>query len=136
MGLTGRDIVVTWPKGRALDSYLLELRRAEAAGLQINYRVPQRPSMPVLRWEGRRARCYMVHTGYVRGFNEILSIEHREPGEVSRVASDAWAGFWPQGWYIVRDPKFTPVKAVEMKGFQGFRYWPSDVPLPEPIDAR
>lgn len=134
--MTGRDLIVTWPKGRALNSYLLELRKAEADGLQINYRVSQRPKLSSLRWDGRRARCYMIHDGYVRGYNEILAIEYRERGEVSRVRSDAWAGYWPEGWYLVRHPKFVQVKLAEMKGFQGFRYWPSEIPLPEPIDAR
>lgn len=129
--MTGRDLVVTWPKTRALGSYLAELRKAEVEGLQINYRVPSRPTLPCLYWEGRRARCYMVHSGWVRGYSEILAIEFRAAGEVSRVESDAWAGYWPEGNYIVRSPRFFPVRPILMAGFRGFRYWPSELALPE-----
>lgn len=120
-----RDIVVTWPKTRPLASYLAELERATDEGLEINFRVPHTP-----RWEfgalrERRARCYMVHDGYVRGYNEIRFVTYRGPNEVARVESDSFAGFWPEGWYIVRDPQWRPIDPIEMRGFQGWRWFGS-----------
>lgn len=130
--MTGRDLIVTWPKGRGFSSYLLELRKAEAEGLQINYRVPSRPKTSPLV-NGRRARCYLVHSGKIRGYNEILGVKYRLDGEVVRVRSDALAGYWPEGWYIVRSPTFHHVTPVDMKGFQGYHYWPDDLPVPVEI---
>lgn len=108
------DLVVTWPKTKPLETYLAELEKAATDGLQINFRVPSRPA-PV-------ERCYMVYDGEVRGWNRVLSVEHRGEREVARVESDAFAGFWPAGWYVVRDPVWTPVTPMAMKGFQGYRY--------------
>jgi hypothetical protein len=106
------DIAVTWPRTRELQSYLNELKRAELAGEWINFRVPFAP-------KERPERCYMVHTGYVRGWTTVVMVEQR--GE--RAVRDPAGGYWPAGWYIVREPIWHPLEPeVEMRGFQGFRY--------------
>lgn len=110
-----KELAVTWPKSKPLETYLEELRRAGEERLEINFRVPSKPSiLPV--------RCYMVHSGHLRGYNLVRRIVHRGEGEVARVESDAFAGFWPAGWYIVRDPLWHPITPVPMRGFQGYRY--------------
>lgn len=115
MTVSVADLVVTWPKSKPLETYLAELEKAVTDRLQINFRVPSRPA-PV-------ERCYMVYDGEVRGWNRVLSVEHRGEREVTRVESDAFAGFWPAGWYVVRDPAWTAVTTpMAMKGFQGYRY--------------
>lgn len=121
-----RDIVVTWPKTRSLQSYLDELERAEELGLRINYRVARLPrwSEETLNLDSLAARCYVVHDGAIRGWNDIITAEWYEDNEVSRVENDAWAGFWPAGWYVVRDPHWYPIDPiVSMKGFQGWRWY-------------
>lgn len=113
------DMVVTWPKSKALEVYLHELEQATALGLEINFRVPTPPT----RVEAIE-RCYIVHSGYVRGWNAVRSITKRGEREVARVVSDAFSGFWPAGWYIVRDPEWHPIDPlVPMRGFQGWRYF-------------
>lgn len=110
-----QDLVVTWPKSKSLDAYLKELERAVSERLEINFRVPTKPHLTP-------ARCYIVHSGYVRGYNLIRKIEWRGEREVARVESDAFAGFWPAGYYIVRDPLWHPITPIPMRGFQGYRY--------------
>lgn len=118
------DIVVTWPKTRTLDSYLTELKNAARSRQLINYRVARRPSWDFGALRDRNARCYMVHDGAIRGYNYIQYVTWRGPNEVSRVANDAWAGFWPEGWYIVRSPIWCEEKEpILMKGFQGWRWY-------------
>lgn len=113
------DLIITWPKSRPLKSYLEELARAKAGGLVINYRVARPPVVGFGDWCGRPHRCYAVHDGAVRGYNEILYVTHREEGDVT----DPTTGqSWPAGDYIVRDPEWHPVEPVPMQGFRGFRY--------------
>lgn len=122
------DIVVTWPKTRPLQSYLDELERAERDLLVINYRVARPPRWKDLNALEREPRCYMVHDGFIRGYNEIRYVTEWGEGVVSRTSYDedgmgAWAGFWPAGWYVVRDPHWYPVEPVPMRGFQGWRWY-------------
>lgn len=128
--MTPTDIILTWPKGRALASYLLELRKAEAEALNINYRIARPPRQPFVYYgDDRAARCYMVHDGMIRGYNEIIDVVERGGREVRGVAerADEW---WPPGWYVVRDPKWYSIAPIEMAGFRGFRYWPQDQAIP------
>lgn len=111
------DLILTWPKHRPLDSYLRELKLAAERNEVINFRVS---GCPVV---GAGDRCYMVHDGAMRGWSPILEVAHRGPRQVRRVASDDRSGFWPEGWYVVRKPVWTPLdEPVPMRGFQGFRY--------------
>lgn len=121
--LEQRDIVVTWPKTKPLLDYLAELRQADRAGDLINFRVRHLPTwhdqIGDHRWNGwpwgrTRPRCYMVHDGAVRGWCRIAGTCWRDDGEV--------AG-WPAGWYIVRDPWWTPIEPVPMRGFRGWRWY-------------
>lgn len=115
------DLIVTWPKSRPLSSYVEELGKAELAGLDINFRVPTEPREFLV---GRR--CYRVHSGHVRGWTKILGVAKRGPNQVARVESDAFAGFWPEGWYVVCSPAWYVLfgkKQIAVKGFQGYRYF-------------
>lgn len=115
------DIVVTWPKNRPLGSYLAELELAKRDGKIINFRVPSAPHLGT-----ELQRCFRVHDGRVRGWVAILSVEKRGRNEVARVRSDAFAGFWPPGWYVVCDPAWHEIpreRQPEMAGFRGFRYY-------------
>lgn len=125
-----RDIVLTWPKSRPLESYVSELARAERERMVINYRVASFPT-----WNDQEAwwdhgalcfggygsdspRCYMVHDGAVRGWCEIVYCCAREDGEVDG---------WPAGKYIVRDPTWHPIEPFPMEGFRGYRWAPADL---------
>lgn len=107
-----KDIVITWPKKRSLNSYLVELENAERDGCVINFRVPTLP-------KGKAERCYVVHDGAIRGYNLIVSIERQE----NYMVLDPLTGeYWPSGNYIVRWPKWHDIEPIPMKGFQGYRY--------------
>lgn len=122
------DIIATWPKTRSLDSYLEELQRAyeHEFPLNINYRVANWPHWEFGSLTARPARCYMIHSGFVRGYNNIRYTTYYEDNEVARVENDSFAGFWPKGKYIVRHPKWFPVDKIPMRGFQGWRWFDYD----------
>lgn len=108
-----KDLVITWPKKRKLDSYEIELGHAAVAGQVINFRVPSTPKEVC-------ERCYIVYDGKVRGWNLVLGYARRGDNEVL----DPITGkYWPAGIYIIRKPEWNVMRAgPEMKGFQGFRY--------------
>lgn len=109
-----KDLVITWPKTRALDSYLKELEKANERGEVINFKIPTIPKDTTCE------RCYIVYDGRIRGYNEIISVEEQE----NYAVKDPLTGkYWSAGIYIVRNPLWHPLKAgPEMKGFQGYRY--------------
>lgn len=108
-----RDIVATWPQTRELESYLAELKRAEKQNLVINYRVGRLPKT-------QPERCYMVHSGSICGWCEVVDMCWRGQGQVQDPVTKA---FMFPGYYIVRSPKWHALKTpVEMSGFQGWRW--------------
>jgi hypothetical protein len=111
------NLVITWPKRRSLESYLDGCKHAEENGLQINFRIAKPPARKVTG-----ARVFVVHDAYIRGFHTLIEVVERGENEVAIVNGDAFAGFWPAGWYLVRDPTWHPIVPIPMKGFQGWRY--------------
>lgn len=108
-----KDLLITWPKKRSLESYLTELEKAATKGQLINFRVP---TLPKVECE----RCYIVYDGKVRGWTRMVDERYRG---VEEVIDPVLGGFWPAGNYIVRTPQWHPLEnGPEMKGFQGYRY--------------
>ena len=127
------DIVVTWPKTKRYAAYVGELARARREGLVINYRVARLPawSHEVAFWDHgslcfgsyptEPPRCYVVHSGFVRGWSPILYCCQRKTGEVDG---------WPSGLYIVRSPEWNAIPVSEqipMAGFRGTRWFTEEV---------
>lgn len=113
-----KDIIVTWPSSRTLESYLVELNRAEQEEKVILYKVGKMP-----RHVAAGQRCYMVHRGYVWGYCEIIDLQFENEGvpPIDPISGERM----PRGNYIVRAPHWWQlVKPLPMKGFQGFRYAP------------
>lgn len=127
--MSKRDILVTWPKTRPLDSYFAEIRKCwqVTPALHINYRVGSPPIWD-LELEGRRPRLYRVWDGFVRGYTPILSVEYKEEGEVARVESDPNPEPWPEGWYIVCKAWWYPWDPIPVKGFRGWRWFDPENP--------
>lgn len=117
------DIVATWPKTKLLKSYLEALEEAVKDNQLINFRVSRIPAWKYGALWDRDARCYMVHDGFVRGYNRIKFATFRNASEVKDVDT---GDFWPEGYYIVREPLWYPVEPVPMKGFQGWRWYTYD----------
>lgn len=108
-----KDILITWPKSRSLQSYLDELKRAVEEGKVILFRVSTLPKEEC-------SRCYIVHDGMIRGFTTIR--EYAEVGD-NEVTDPITGNFWPAGNYIVRMPYWHDIETeIPMKGFQGYRY--------------
>lgn len=103
---------MTWPRNRELQSYLDQLAQAERNGDWINFRVPFPPKRDP-------ERCYMVHSGFMRGWNTVVEVKRY--GERQVAAPDgAW---WPAGWYIVREPIWHPLETpVATRGFRSFKW--------------
>jgi hypothetical protein len=125
------NIVVTWPKDRALGSYLAELAKAERAGALAYYRIAVPPPhvRKGKRWTGPKVeegdRCYRVHDGAVRGYLTIMGV--REMG--GNVIDNVTGLPFKRGLYIECHPLWHPLKpTIEMRGFQGYRYWKGENP--------
>lgn len=123
MTSVARDIVITWPKTKPIEAYLDDLAAAQERLDVINYRVAHLPVWDdALESGGFRSwaygaehpRCYIVHTGYVRGWTEVLGTCWRRAGEVEG---------WPSGFYIVRSPVWHRVCGPAMKSFRGWRWY-------------
>lgn len=115
------DIVVTWPKTRSLKSYLEQCEKASEEGRYINYHVASIPQRDI------GVRCYVVHDGYVRGWQKIKTWTWK--GERGEVVDPITGESWRPGWYIVRDPEWHALvdgRLPEMAGFQGWRYFDED----------
>lgn len=109
------DIIITWPSSRPLESYIEQILSAGAAGNKhINFRVARLP-----KYAGPGDRCYVVHSGFVRGYNVIIECRPIEEDIVLDPLTDE---FWPAGNYIVRDPAWYPITPSAYKGFQGWHY--------------
>lgn len=123
-----KDILITWPKTRPLESYLDECAKAVEQGLSINFRVPYPPAGRTMADVGK-VRVYVVHDGAVRGWQAYEGAIFRAEGEVHGVAGEP---DWPEGWYIVRSPLWHPCTEWPMRGFQGWRYftWPEGAQPP------
>lgn len=108
-----KDLAITWPKSRPLDSYKDELGKALEAGKVIFFRVPTLPKEMC-------EFCFCVHDGALRGFSRIREYAKVPDG----VVKDPISGeYWPAGNYIVRLPFWHPLAdPIPMKGFQGYRY--------------
>lgn len=108
-----KDLIITWPKKRSLDSYIEELDKADKKSDVICFKIPTRPKEEC-------ERCYVVHDGRVRGYNAVVGCSEFSDRQVIDPITNE---YWPKGIYIVRDALWHPLKAgPEMKGFQGYRY--------------
>lgn len=122
-----KDLVITWPKKRSLQSYLDELMKAIEAGKVINFRVPTLP-------KEKCEFCFVVYDGKIRGFTRIR--EYAVIGD-NEVEDPITGEFWPAGNYLVRIPYWHPLDdPIPMKGFQGYRYIERPAEVASYVDFR
>lgn len=109
-----RDLIITWPKTRSLDSYLEACEAARVHAEVLNFRIHNPPT----EWhEGMRV--YVVHARAVRGWHQLLDVCRRGYREVR----DPGGGWWPPGTYLVRHAEWHPIEPIPMRGFQGWHYF-------------
>ncbi len=105
------DWIITIPQDIEWKDYARELAFVEDWSGVLNYRVPFRPKVE----EGDR--CFVVWRGRVRGWMEVVGVEHYPDGFTCETTGRQW----PSGFYILRSGPFHEVDGPAMKGFRGIR---------------
>ena len=105
------DWAITLPKNIEWEDYEQELLFVEDWTGVLNYRVPFKVGVK----EGDR--CFLVWRGQVRGWMEIMGIDHCPDGFACEVTGKQW----PPGYYVQRSGPFHKVDGPAMTGFQGIR---------------
>jgi len=64
------------------------------------------------------SKIYYVEDGYIRGFGVVASVVQKD------LKCESTDRQWGNGWYaIIPACSWNWIKPIEMKGFQGFRYF-------------
>lgn len=114
------DWIITLPQKVEWEDYARELRVVERPGKVLNYRVPHFPKALKVG-----DRCWLVWRGMVRGWMEIVRLEHWSTGFRCSTTNTQW----PAGKYIQRAGLFHAVSGPYMRGFQGIRSFPAGADL-------
>lgn len=105
-----KDIVVTLPKSVKWSDYEMELQKA-SEGQIMNFKVNAFPKT------GIGSRCYILHDGFIKGYMLISGLSEKD--FTCTTTGRNW-----KGKFIERTGKFFKlIDPIEMKGFQGFRYF-------------
>lgn len=109
-----RSIVVTLPSTVKWEDYQKELDAVKDGKQVLNFKVPFLPKAemrPLIK------KCYLVHNGYVVGWQQVCGFV--EDGKFNcSVTGDQW-----KGNFIQRTGEFHKLEnPVEMKGFRGWKY--------------
>lgn len=105
------SIIITLPSDIEWQDYKSELFAA-AAGDILNFKVPALPQHVEVG-----ARCYLVHRGYIKGWQTICGFSEKE-----FVCTTTGKPY--KGKFIERTGKFNYLpEPIPYKGFQGFRYF-------------
>ena len=110
------DIVITIPKSIKWEDYQKELKTVESGEQTMFFKVPTLPKKANVG-----DRCYLCHNGLVIGYMNITWM-----GIMSEFTCTTTIHVWPKGNYIGRSGKFTYIKPIPYKGFQGYRYAPQE----------
>lgn len=105
------DWVLTLPQTVRWPNYEMELAAVADWKSALNYRLPYRPKVEV------GDRCFLVWRRQVRGWMEIIGVEHYPGGFVCQTTGK----LWPRGYYLQRSGPFNKVDGPEMTGFRGLR---------------
>ena len=106
------DIVITIPSSTDWNEYKKELDAAENDGQILNYKVTAFP-----KHAGVGSKCYVVHKGYIRGYQIISGFS------VQDFQCTTTGKYWA-GKFIQRSGKFYKLdKQIACTGFRGFRYF-------------
>ena len=106
------DILITIPKTVKWEDYQKELDMAADGSYQLNYQVRHFP-----RHTSVGDRCYVVHTGYVRGYMIISGFS--EKPFTCQTTGKKYDG----NKFIQRTGKFFKIKPHPKTSFRGFQYF-------------
>lgn len=106
----GLDIIVTIPKSIQWKDYEKELISVEDYKQVMNFKVNNFPKTKV------GSKCYLLYNGFIIGWMEIVGISEKE-------FTCSTTGIKWKGKFIERSGPFHKIQPIQMKGFQGFRYF-------------
>lgn len=105
-----RDIVITLPASIEWEDYQKELDAVAGGRGVLRFKVSNFPTEPI-------KNCYLVWRGYVRGYMWVSGYL------TGRFTCETTGKEW-NGKFIERCGPFHKLKKpIEMRGFQGWRYW-------------
>jgi hypothetical protein len=108
---SSQDWAVTLPQDTEWADYQKELDTVKNGKERMNYRLPYKPSAKP------GEKCFLVWRGKVRGWMEIVGVQHHPEGFTCSTSGAQW----PPGWYLQRSGEFHPVEGLDMKGFRGIK---------------
>lgn len=108
--LMGKDIIVTLPKNILWSDYEKELATVKNGDSVMNFKVNHFPKTNIGN------KCYVVHNGIIKGWMKIVGMKEKD-FECSTTGRK-WSGK-----FIERSGPFHTMEPIQMKGFQGFRYF-------------
>lgn len=105
------DIVITLPSTIKWEDYKKELNLVEDYSNVMNFKVPFFPKKTKIG-----DKCYLCYRGNIIGWMEIVDMQEKE-----FTCSTTGKNF--KGKFIVRSGPFHKIVPIQMKGFQGFKYF-------------
>lgn len=106
-----KDIVVTLPSKTKWSDYTKELNLVKDYSSVMNFKVNSLPKDTEIG-----NKCYLCYQGKVIGWMKIVGLIEKE-------FTCTTTGKKYKGKFIVRSGPFNKINPIEMKGFQGFRYF-------------
>lgn len=105
------DIIITIPKSIKWEDYERELLAAKNGAI-MNFKVPFLPKNDIVG-----SKCYLCYNGYIIGYMNICGVSDK--GFKCTTTGKQW-----DGKFIQRTGDFYKLeKPIQMKGFQGWRYF-------------
>lgn len=108
--LESRDIVITLPSNVEWDDYEKELEKVRNEREVLNFKVPVLP-------KHRPNKVYLCYRGNVIGWMKCCGMINGDSFDCTTTGKH-----W-EGKFIQRTGEFHKIDPIQMKGFQGFRYF-------------
>lgn len=110
-----RDIIVTLPSSIEWEDYQKELDAVKDGKLVMNFKVPFLPKKDM---RSQIDKCWLVWRGHIVGWQQVCGFVDGGSFDCT-TTGEHW-----DGCFIQRTGPFHPLdEPVEMKGFQGWRYF-------------
>lgn len=108
-----KDLIITLPKNVKWSEYEKELAKAEQGEI-LNFKVNNIPKQTE-----KGCKCFLLYNGEVKGYMTICDLGHKT--FKCTTTGKEW-----DGNFVQRTGKFNQIKPIQMKGFQGYRYFEDD----------
>ena len=110
-----RSIIITLPSSIEWSDYQKELDAVKDSKAVMNFKVP---FLPKAEMRDRITKCWLVWRGHIVGWQRVCGFVEDSSFDCT-TTGEHW-----QGNFIQRTGPFHALeKPIEMKGFQGWRYY-------------